>query len=152
MPVWRSSWWPTMILLVFTLTVWWDVTARRTEPAPSTWAPTTSRPRQYPVAFHLIKHSDEETEETVLMLMCDVISCSFSNLGILHVTKKGVVEVLSRRLRDERRRQKGAHCHLTGKSWSHDSYQPVKKRCSVYYEVRSTLKLIFLIWSRAQTG
>ncbi|XP_034040171.1 nuclear factor NF-kappa-B p100 subunit isoform X2 [Thalassophryne amazonica] len=38
---------------------------------------------------------------------------SFSNLGILHVTKKGVVEVLTRRLREERRRQKGPLCHLT---------------------------------------
>ncbi|XP_042372276.1 nuclear factor NF-kappa-B p100 subunit-like, partial [Plectropomus leopardus] len=43
------------------------------------------------------------------------LTASFSNLGILHVTKKGVVEVLSRRLREERKRQKGAHCHLTGK-------------------------------------
>uniref|UniRef100_A0A3Q4AYQ9 RHD domain-containing protein n=1 Tax=Mola mola TaxID=94237 RepID=A0A3Q4AYQ9_MOLML len=41
------------------------------------------------------------------------LTASFSNLGILHVTKKGVMEVLSRRLREERRRQKGAHCHLT---------------------------------------
>uniref|UniRef100_A0A8P4KPD8 Nuclear factor of kappa light polypeptide gene enhancer in B-cells 2 (p49/p100) n=1 Tax=Dicentrarchus labrax TaxID=13489 RepID=A0A8P4KPD8_DICLA len=41
------------------------------------------------------------------------LTASFSNLGILHVTKKGVVEVLSRRLREERKRQKGAHCHLT---------------------------------------
>ncbi|XP_078099254.1 nuclear factor NF-kappa-B p100 subunit [Sander vitreus] len=37
------------------------------------------------------------------------LTASFSNLGILHVTKKGVVEVLSRRLRDERKRQKGPH-------------------------------------------
>ncbi|XP_037638060.1 nuclear factor NF-kappa-B p100 subunit isoform X1 [Sebastes umbrosus] len=41
------------------------------------------------------------------------LTASFSNLGILHVTKKGVVEVLSRRLRDERKRLKGAHCHIT---------------------------------------
>ncbi|KAM4730050.1 nuclear factor NF-kappa-B p100 subunit isoform 2-T2 [Anableps anableps] len=41
------------------------------------------------------------------------LTASFSNLGILHVTKKGVVEVLTRRLREERRRQKGSHCHLT---------------------------------------
>uniref|UniRef100_G3N8U0 RHD domain-containing protein n=1 Tax=Gasterosteus aculeatus aculeatus TaxID=481459 RepID=G3N8U0_GASAC len=41
------------------------------------------------------------------------LAASFSNLGILHVTKKGVVEVLSRRLRDERKRLKGPHCHLT---------------------------------------
>lgn len=41
------------------------------------------------------------------------LTASFSNLGILHVTKKGVGEVLSRRLREERKRQKGPHCHLT---------------------------------------
>ncbi|XP_068182712.1 nuclear factor NF-kappa-B p100 subunit isoform X2 [Antennarius striatus] len=41
------------------------------------------------------------------------LTASFSNLGILHVTKKGVVEVLSRRLREEKRRQKGSHCLLT---------------------------------------
>uniref|UniRef100_A0A8C4Z0F1 RHD domain-containing protein n=1 Tax=Gadus morhua TaxID=8049 RepID=A0A8C4Z0F1_GADMO len=39
------------------------------------------------------------------------LTASFSNLGILHVTKKGVMEVLTRRLRDERRQQKGLH-HL----------------------------------------
>uniref|UniRef100_A0A1A8CUT9 Nuclear factor of kappa light polypeptide gene enhancer in B-cells 2, p49/p100 n=1 Tax=Nothobranchius kadleci TaxID=1051664 RepID=A0A1A8CUT9_NOTKA len=41
------------------------------------------------------------------------LTASFSNLGILHVTKKGVVEVLTRRLREEKKRQKGMHCHLT---------------------------------------
>ncbi|XP_013885711.1 nuclear factor NF-kappa-B p100 subunit isoform X2 [Austrofundulus limnaeus] len=41
------------------------------------------------------------------------LTASFSNLGILHVTKKGVLEVLTRRLRDERKRQKGTHYHLT---------------------------------------
>ncbi|KAM3862712.1 nuclear factor NF-kappa-B p100 subunit [Diretmus argenteus] len=41
------------------------------------------------------------------------LTASFSNLGILHVTKKGVVEVLTKRLRDERRRQKGLHYHFT---------------------------------------
>ncbi|XP_060942990.1 nuclear factor NF-kappa-B p100 subunit [Limanda limanda] len=35
------------------------------------------------------------------------LTASFSNLGILHVTKKGVVEILCKRLRDERRRHKG---------------------------------------------
>ncbi|XP_061767430.1 nuclear factor NF-kappa-B p100 subunit isoform X3 [Nerophis ophidion] len=40
------------------------------------------------------------------------LTASFSNLGILHVTKKGVVEVLTRRLRDEWRRERG-HGHLT---------------------------------------
>uniref|UniRef100_A0A673BV06 RHD domain-containing protein n=1 Tax=Sphaeramia orbicularis TaxID=375764 RepID=A0A673BV06_9TELE len=42
------------------------------------------------------------------------LTASFSNLGILHVTKKGVIEILCRRLRDEKKRQKGgAHCQLT---------------------------------------
>uniref|UniRef100_A0AAX7U5E1 RHD domain-containing protein n=1 Tax=Astatotilapia calliptera TaxID=8154 RepID=A0AAX7U5E1_ASTCA len=41
------------------------------------------------------------------------LTASFSNLGILHVTKKGVVEVLTRRLREEKKRLKGPHCHLT---------------------------------------
>uniref|UniRef100_I3JJ19 Nuclear factor of kappa light polypeptide gene enhancer in B-cells 2 (p49/p100) n=1 Tax=Oreochromis niloticus TaxID=8128 RepID=I3JJ19_ORENI len=34
------------------------------------------------------------------------LTASFSNLGILHVTKKGVVEVLTRRLREEKNRIK----------------------------------------------
>lgn len=50
-----------------------------------------------------------------LCIMDDVTSCRFSNLGILHVTKKGVVEVLTRRLREEKKRLKGPHCHLTGR-------------------------------------
>uniref|UniRef100_A0AAX7TAU8 RHD domain-containing protein n=1 Tax=Astatotilapia calliptera TaxID=8154 RepID=A0AAX7TAU8_ASTCA len=37
------------------------------------------------------------------------LTASFSNLGILHVTKKGVVEVLTRRLREEKKRLKGPH-------------------------------------------
>lgn len=53
--------------------------------------------------------------EKRLCIMDDVTSCRFSNLGILHVTKKGVVEVLTRRLREEKKRLKGPHCHLTGR-------------------------------------
>ncbi|XP_037554092.1 nuclear factor NF-kappa-B p100 subunit [Nematolebias whitei] len=41
------------------------------------------------------------------------LTASFSNLGILHVTKKGVAEVLTRRLRDERKRQRGTQYHLS---------------------------------------
>uniref|UniRef100_A0A667Z1I2 Nuclear factor of kappa light polypeptide gene enhancer in B-cells 2 (p49/p100) n=1 Tax=Myripristis murdjan TaxID=586833 RepID=A0A667Z1I2_9TELE len=41
------------------------------------------------------------------------LTASFSNLGILHVTKKSVVEVLTKRLREERKRQKGPHHHFT---------------------------------------
>uniref|UniRef100_A0A4W6ENM5 Nuclear factor of kappa light polypeptide gene enhancer in B-cells 2 (p49/p100) n=1 Tax=Lates calcarifer TaxID=8187 RepID=A0A4W6ENM5_LATCA len=37
------------------------------------------------------------------------LTASFSNLGILHVTKKGVVEILHKRLKDEKKRQKGPH-------------------------------------------
>ncbi|XP_053730737.1 nuclear factor NF-kappa-B p100 subunit [Synchiropus splendidus] len=40
------------------------------------------------------------------------LTASFSNLGILHVTKKSVVEVLTRRLRDERKRQR-VQGHMT---------------------------------------
>ncbi|KAM9803765.1 nuclear factor NF-kappa-B p100 subunit [Neosynchiropus ocellatus] len=40
------------------------------------------------------------------------LTASFSNLGILHVTKKSVVEVLTRRLRDERKRQR-VQSHMT---------------------------------------
>uniref|UniRef100_A0A7N8X1U8 Nuclear factor of kappa light polypeptide gene enhancer in B-cells 2 (p49/p100) n=1 Tax=Mastacembelus armatus TaxID=205130 RepID=A0A7N8X1U8_9TELE len=37
------------------------------------------------------------------------LTASFSNLGILHVTKKGVVEILYKRLSEEKKRQKGPH-------------------------------------------
>uniref|UniRef100_A0A6Q2YGP1 RHD domain-containing protein n=1 Tax=Esox lucius TaxID=8010 RepID=A0A6Q2YGP1_ESOLU len=51
--------------------------------------------------------------------MCSVdigpndLTAQFSNLGILHVTKRGVVEVLTKRLRDEKKRQRGTHYHFT---------------------------------------
>uniref|UniRef100_A0A4W5NZD5 Nuclear factor of kappa light polypeptide gene enhancer in B-cells 2 (p49/p100) n=1 Tax=Hucho hucho TaxID=62062 RepID=A0A4W5NZD5_9TELE len=41
------------------------------------------------------------------------LTAQFSNLGILHVTKKGVGEMLCKRLRDEKRRQRGQHYHFT---------------------------------------
>ncbi|XP_029554051.1 nuclear factor NF-kappa-B p100 subunit isoform X2 [Salmo trutta] len=41
------------------------------------------------------------------------LTAQFSNLGILHVTKRGVGEVLCKRLRDEKRRQGGQHYHFT---------------------------------------
>ncbi|KAL0964301.1 hypothetical protein UPYG_G00321980 [Umbra pygmaea] len=41
------------------------------------------------------------------------LTAQFSNLGILHVTKRGVVEVLTKRLREEKRRQRGPHYHFT---------------------------------------
>ncbi len=40
----------------------------------------------------------------------------FSNLGILHVTKRGVVEVLTKRLKEEKRRIKEPGYKFTGKS------------------------------------
>uniref|UniRef100_A0A8D3A5S7 RHD domain-containing protein n=1 Tax=Scophthalmus maximus TaxID=52904 RepID=A0A8D3A5S7_SCOMX len=79
------------------------------------------------VEVQLVTHSDPPrvhahslvgrhcTEKGTCML--DVgpndLTASFSNLGILHVTKKGVVEILCKRLRDERKRQKGPHSNLT---------------------------------------
>lgn len=66
-------------------------------------------------------HLSSEAQQA---LLCDVTSFRFSNLGILHVTKKSVVEVLNKRLREERRRQKAAHCLLTGQA-SHDRCQPI---------------------------
>ncbi|XP_077469923.1 nuclear factor NF-kappa-B p100 subunit isoform X2 [Stigmatopora argus] len=41
------------------------------------------------------------------------LTASFSNLGILHVTKKGVAEVLTRRLREEWRRRRGGSAQPT---------------------------------------
>ncbi len=40
----------------------------------------------------------------------------FSNLGILHVTKRGVAEVLLKRLKEEKRRIKEPGYKFTGKS------------------------------------
>ncbi len=40
----------------------------------------------------------------------------FSNLGILHVTKRGVAEVLLKRLKEEKRRIKEPGHKFTGKS------------------------------------
>lgn len=39
----------------------------------------------------------------------------FSNLGILHVTKRGVVDVLTKRLREEKRRLKEPGYKFSGK-------------------------------------
>uniref|UniRef100_A0A4W4EF35 RHD domain-containing protein n=1 Tax=Electrophorus electricus TaxID=8005 RepID=A0A4W4EF35_ELEEL len=41
------------------------------------------------------------------------LTAQFSNLGILHVTKRGVVEVLTKRLRDEKRRMKEPGYHFS---------------------------------------
>lgn len=41
------------------------------------------------------------------------LTAQFSNLGILHVTKRGVVEVLKKRLREEKMRNKGAGFHFS---------------------------------------
>uniref|UniRef100_A0A8D0CK88 Nuclear factor of kappa light polypeptide gene enhancer in B-cells 2 (p49/p100) n=1 Tax=Scleropages formosus TaxID=113540 RepID=A0A8D0CK88_SCLFO len=40
------------------------------------------------------------------------LTAQFNNLGILHITKKGVVEVLTKRLKDEKRRLKGPNYHF----------------------------------------
>uniref|UniRef100_A0A3B3SLE4 Nuclear factor of kappa light polypeptide gene enhancer in B-cells 2 (p49/p100) n=1 Tax=Paramormyrops kingsleyae TaxID=1676925 RepID=A0A3B3SLE4_9TELE len=41
------------------------------------------------------------------------LTAQFNNLGILHITKKGVLEVLSKRLREEKLKQKGPNYHFT---------------------------------------
>ncbi|KAK3554007.1 hypothetical protein QTP70_019124, partial [Hemibagrus guttatus] len=41
------------------------------------------------------------------------LTAQFSNLGILHVTKRGVVDVLTKRLREERKRAKHPGYHFT---------------------------------------
>ncbi|XP_035982083.1 nuclear factor NF-kappa-B p100 subunit isoform X3 [Fundulus heteroclitus] len=64
-------------------------------------------------AHSLVGRHCNENGTCMLDIGPNDLTASFSNLGILHVTKKGVVEVLARRLREERRRQKGAHCPLT---------------------------------------
>ncbi|CAN9499534.1 unnamed protein product [Ophioblennius macclurei] len=63
-------------------------------------------------AHSLVGRNCTESGTCTLDIGPNDLTASFSNLGILHVTKKGVVEVLTRRLRDERKRQK-AHLNLT---------------------------------------
>ncbi|XP_072246556.1 nuclear factor NF-kappa-B p100 subunit isoform X2 [Leuresthes tenuis] len=71
----------------------------------------TEPPRVH--AHSLVGRHCTESGTCTLDIGPNDLTASFSNLGILHVTKKGVVEVLTRRLREERKRQKGTHCHLT---------------------------------------
>ncbi|KAM4591810.1 nuclear factor NF-kappa-B p100 subunit-like [Odontesthes bonariensis] len=71
----------------------------------------TDPPRVH--AHSLVGRHCTESGTCTLDIGPNDLTASFSNLGILHVTKKGVVEVLTRRLREERKRQKGTHCHLT---------------------------------------
>ncbi|XP_054654585.1 nuclear factor NF-kappa-B p100 subunit isoform X2 [Dunckerocampus dactyliophorus] len=71
----------------------------------------TEPPRVH--AHSLVGRHCNENGTCTLDIGPNDLTASFSNLGILHVTKKGVVEVLTRRLRDEWRRQRGGHAHLT---------------------------------------
>ncbi|XP_017289142.1 nuclear factor NF-kappa-B p100 subunit isoform X2 [Kryptolebias marmoratus] len=64
-------------------------------------------------AHSLVGRHCNESGTCTLDIGPNELTASFSNLGILHVTKKGVVEVLTRRLRDERKRQKGTQYDLT---------------------------------------
>ncbi|MBN3321908.1 NFKB2 factor, partial [Atractosteus spatula] len=41
------------------------------------------------------------------------LTAQFNNLGILHVTKRGVMDVLTKRLREERKKLRGGSCHFT---------------------------------------
>ncbi|XP_061601464.1 nuclear factor NF-kappa-B p100 subunit [Cololabis saira] len=70
----------------------------------------TDPPRVH--AHSLVGRHCTESGTCVLDVGPNDLTASFSNLGILHVTKKGVVDVLTRRLREERKRQKGGHPHL----------------------------------------
>ncbi|XP_038164278.1 nuclear factor NF-kappa-B p100 subunit [Cyprinodon tularosa] len=71
----------------------------------------TDPPRVH--AHSLVGRHCNENGTCTLDIGPNDLTASFSNLGILHVTKRGVVEVLTKRLREERRRQKGIHCSLT---------------------------------------
>uniref|UniRef100_A0A3B4A434 RHD domain-containing protein n=1 Tax=Periophthalmus magnuspinnatus TaxID=409849 RepID=A0A3B4A434_9GOBI len=70
----------------------------------------TDPPRVH--AHSLVGRHCNESGTCTLDIGPNDLTASFSNLGILHVTKKGVVEILCRRLKEEKRRQKGAaHFH-----------------------------------------
>ncbi|KAJ0005308.1 hypothetical protein NQD34_011522 [Periophthalmus magnuspinnatus] len=65
----------------------------------------TDPPRVH--AHSLVGRHCNESGTCTLDIGPNDLTASFSNLGILHVTKKGVVEILCRRLKEEKRRQKG---------------------------------------------
>lgn len=71
----------------------------------------TDPPRVH--AHSLVGRHCNENGTCTLDIGPNDLTASFSNLGILHVTKKGVVEILCRRLREEKRRQKGSIYQLT---------------------------------------
>ncbi|KAM6956232.1 nuclear factor NF-kappa-B p100 subunit-like [Aplochiton taeniatus] len=71
----------------------------------------TDPPRVH--AHSLVGRHCTENGVCIMDLGPNDLTASFSNLGILHVTKRGVVEVLTKRLKDEKRRQKGQHYHFT---------------------------------------
>lgn len=48
------------------------------------------------------------------VLFCVPLLFRFSNLGILHVTKRGVGDVLTKRLREERKRALQPGFHFSG--------------------------------------
>ncbi|KAK7901562.1 hypothetical protein WMY93_018331 [Mugilogobius chulae] len=66
----------------------------------------TDPPRVH--AHSLVGRHCNESGTCTLDIGPNDLTASFSNLGILHVTKKGVVEILCRRLKEEKRRMKGA--------------------------------------------
>ncbi|XP_061693521.1 nuclear factor NF-kappa-B p100 subunit isoform X10 [Syngnathoides biaculeatus] len=71
----------------------------------------TDPPRVH--AHSLVGRHCNENGTCTLDVGPDDLTASFSNLGILHVTKKGVTEVLTRRLRDEWRRRRGGSARPT---------------------------------------
>uniref|UniRef100_A0A8C6TBP2 Nuclear factor of kappa light polypeptide gene enhancer in B-cells 2 (p49/p100) n=1 Tax=Neogobius melanostomus TaxID=47308 RepID=A0A8C6TBP2_9GOBI len=62
-------------------------------------------------AHSLVGRHCNESGTCTLDIGPNDLTASFSNLGILHVTKKGVVEILSRRLKEEKRRMTGGVLH-----------------------------------------
>ncbi|XP_061645876.1 nuclear factor NF-kappa-B p100 subunit isoform X2 [Phyllopteryx taeniolatus] len=71
----------------------------------------TDPPRVH--AHSLVGRHCNENGTCTLDVGPDDLTASFSNLGILHVTKKGVTDVLTRRLRDEWRRRPGGSARPT---------------------------------------
>uniref|UniRef100_A0A8C9WI48 Nuclear factor of kappa light polypeptide gene enhancer in B-cells 2 (p49/p100) n=1 Tax=Scleropages formosus TaxID=113540 RepID=A0A8C9WI48_SCLFO len=58
------------------------------------------------------KHCNDSGTCSVIVGPND-LTAQFNNLGILHVTKRGVVEVLTKRLKEEKMKQRGTRNHFT---------------------------------------
>ncbi|KAL2082947.1 hypothetical protein ACEWY4_020720 [Coilia grayii] len=70
----------------------------------------TEPPRVHP--HSLVGRQCNENGTCMVDVGPNDLQAQFSNLGILHVTKRGVIEVLVKRLREERRRQRESTYHF----------------------------------------